>query len=322
MANEIHGVKDYAFLYTESTWGTKPGSPTYVYCPVDSYGVRFRPQRRNSQPFTGLRQRKHGINYRGMPSGQMVAPLYGYQPPTIGVSLAQYLVDWGFGDDTAVALSSKGAEWAEGPNTANKRHHGLCVNQATLAGDEDSGRIVLTLDLMGVDEDGQDVVTSAQAIPSNMNRLVDFEFQDLAFQLDDGAGGSLATKGIRSFQWSVNNNLKYDYNGGRRPSVRAAGDRVEQFQCQFIKNSDVYDTFRRTSGDTRFVASLVLKGLHNGTGTALTNYTVLTINFNSLGFIDFEDNRDRNDFARVPIQFDVLKPDTSSNGTTRTWSEV
>lgn len=308
----ILGAKSHLFLSDEAVWGTQDASPDYVHLPVSAYGVRFRPESRNSQPMIGLRQRKHGQYVRGMPSGSLQTMLYGQVNATATVSLAQYLLDWAFANPESLELPSKSAEWAEGPNEANKLHTGLRVNSATLSGSDDGG-IDLSLELMGQAE--ADVAT-AQTIPTDHEKLQEFLFHNATLTL---AGSGV---GMKSFQWQAANALEVNYLNSFTPSLITAGDRVDSFQCTLVKDGDTYDVYRRTQAATEVTAVLVLKGLHNGTGGVGTNYTVVTITFNRLRFVDFEDQFSFNQLTKIPLQFDVLKPDSGSNAVTIAYSEA
>ena len=40
MATEILGPNSFVNIYPESTWGTKPGTPDYVFLPCDKFGIK------------------------------------------------------------------------------------------------------------------------------------------------------------------------------------------------------------------------------------------------------------------------------------------
>lgn len=315
MANEILGAKKYLVLANESAWGTVPDTPSYVHLPVTEYNCRFRPQNRQANPYIGLYQRKHSKNFRGMVSGQLNAPLYGWKTTPPGHSLAQYLLDWSFVNHEATDLPSKIAEWAEGPNVANKRHSGLRVNSATLQGSDDSGVVELSLDLMGKAEQGMDDVPAAQALPVDRNKLVDFEFADISFALDE------TPVGLKSFSLQVQHGLKVEYLDSFTPSLLVKTQRVLTFSFVLIKNSDTYDAYRRATSATEFAGQLILKGLHNGTG-ASGNWTVVTIDLPRLSFLDADDQGGKEDLTNQPITTVALKPDTSENDLELTYSEA
>ena len=69
------GAKRYLVMGTESSWGTLPGTPYYVHVPVDDYTVKFAPVNRQNNPFSGLLQRKHSRNIKGMPAEIELEPL-------------------------------------------------------------------------------------------------------------------------------------------------------------------------------------------------------------------------------------------------------
>lgn len=308
----ISSEKSYAVLIAESTWATVPGSPTRIHAPVTSCNVRYKPKRRNSQQRVGLFQRKYGRNVSGHPSGNIVTPLYGWIPTGLtGVSLAQWLMEWGFLDQEEKFPRSKILEWAEGPDVANSQHLGLRVNSATLAGSADNG-ISLTLDLVGHSSVN---LASANALPANRNKLVEFLFEDITFTLD----GDVTP--IGSFQWQVQRGLQPQYWDSATPQSLPKSQWVETFSVTPPKQGHDWEDLVRTPGMPEVAASLVLKGLHNGTGTALTDWTILTVTYPRLSLID-ADEQESNGIYNEPLSFDVLKPDTSDLSSTMVWTEV
>lgn len=323
--NLILGATKYLTMYDESTWGVRPASPTYFHIPVTDYNVKFTPVNRQANPYIGEYQRMHNQNYKGMPSGTMVLPLYGFHLPSMGKSIAQYILDWAFGDYELIALTSKGAEWAEGPNVANKRHHGLRVNSATLSGSEDTGFIGVSLELQGQSEDGEDILVTAQTLPANRFKLVDFEYCGSAANADTtfflGADG---TEPIypKSFQIQIQNGLKAEYLNSFNPSLLPKTQRVVTMQVVLPKNSDTYDAFRRLPNATELVGQFLLKGLHMGTGTNGTNWSQAQIDMPRCSYVNHTDQGGIADLAFQPLDFVLLKPQTSSNDITFTWTDV
>lgn len=312
-------IRNRLHLYDEVTWGTKPASPTLIHVPHTTYSVSRTVTTRSAAMQTGLRQEKHSTAWRAQTAGQLSLPLYGWHPTGLTQSLAQWLVAWGLADTggtvhEAIDLPSKGAEYAEGPDIANKNHHGLRVNTATLTGNGDAGTIELGLDLIGKSETS---FATAAAIPIDMQELTEFSLIDSIFQIDNGAGGSLTTLPIKGFQLQVQNNLLVDYLQSVDPSLIVAGSRVTTFSIDFPKDNDTWDEIKRTVTDSAdqpsWVAQLILKGLHKGTGTAATNWTQLTFDLPRLVYTGHTDNRGRGEIARLPLTFAALKPDSASN---------
>lgn len=313
MTNEIHHSLSRLALSSETVWGETDAVPVWVHMPVMDYGVRFRPERRNAQPVIGLRQRKHGKNVKGMISGPLQASLYGQVDSGATISKAQYLLDWAFlNPENILTLPSKSAQWLEGPGVADKDHKGLRVNSATLSGSDQSGIIEVSLDLMGQSEAA---LASSESIPTDHEKLQEFEFCESTFTLA-GAGVNLA-----AFQWQASNNLEVNYLGSFNPSLITAGPRVDTLQLTLVKNSATYDGYRRAAAMNEFTAVLKLRGLHNGTGTVATDYTVVTITFNRLQLADFEDQRSFETLTKSPLQLDVLKPDDANPAVSIVWSE-
>jgi hypothetical protein len=320
----IIGAQRYLVLCDETTWGTVPGSPTWVNVPVTSYGVLFQQQNRQADTFVGVFPKLHSSNYRGMPQGTLAAPLFGWHGEG-SVSLAQLLVDWAFGDPGTQDLRSKAAQWA-GPNVDNKQHSGLRVNQGTISGSEDNGGISISLELQGKAEVGQSTVSTSQALPTSRHRNTEFEFVDAGFEIDDGAGGSLAALNIKNFNLQIQNGLKVEYLNSSVPSLLVRTTEAITFSCEIIKTSDTYDTFRRmvggTNSETDFVGQLTLKGLHNGTGAADTNWNQVVIALNRMALVNPTENQGLRDVNSQVLNFTCLKPDTASNPLTFTWSDV
>lgn len=309
----IHGVKSYLVLGAESTWGTTPSSPVYYQVPVDSYGVKMNRDRRNSTPFVGLMQRKHGKSFRGMPAGQLVTNLYGYLPNSNAQSIMQYLITWAMSEPETVDKLSKFADWAEGPDVSNVRHNGLRVNGWTIEGSADSGTVKITLDLMGKSEAA---LVTAQTLPNDRELCIEMEFADCTFAL----GG--VAQSLRSFRWQGQNSLAATYLNGTTPSFLSAGQLVETLNFQIMKADDTYTAYNRAFVEQEMTGQIVLKAPHNGTGTGGTNYTLLTVAFNRLSFVAPEDTRAMNSLIEEGLTFDVLKPDSASAAKTLTYSEA
>jgi hypothetical protein len=320
----ILGAKSYLYLGDETNWGEVSG--TLYYCPVTSYGVKLAVEKRRAAVYCGTKQKRHAQAFRGQTAGQLVAPLYGWIPTGAGAGypLARKLVDWGFESQELICPPSKSAEWAEGPDVANRRHLGLRVNQATLTGDASSGAINISLDLMGKTEEA---FATATAAPNDQESLTEFDFADALFEIDLNNDASYAELQIAAFSWQLGRGLKSRFLSGtpsisgRVPSaLNASGDLSESFSFTPDKTDDSWDDIARTLGSTEFAARLTLYGLHNGTG-ATGNYTKLVIAFPRLSW---NDHADQGGFSELSTQIncDVLKPNTSSNAHVLTWSEV
>ena len=304
------GEQRFLRICDESTWATVPGSPTWYDVPVTDYNVRFKPKRRDGQARVGLFQEKFGTNPTGHPSGNLVTPLYGFHPTGLTTSLAQYLMEWGFLDQEVKFPRSKVCEWQYVGHEDDKRHLGLRVNTITLAG-SDAG-IVLTLELIG-----QSAVnfTGSASPPNNRNKLVEFLFEDSTFSL----GGSAMN--FSQFQWSVSRNLDVIYENSHNPIAAPKTSWKETFSVTPVKADSTYDAMRESLGMQEMAASLTLKGNHNGTGTGGTNFAQVAIAFARLSLID-SDESGGTSAQMNPLTFAVLKPDSSSNGSVMTWSEV
>ncbi len=323
MANEILGAKSYLMLASEDLWGSNPAAAAgsgsnasgsaqdYMHIPCNEYSVRFRPQNRQATPFIGLKQRKHSTNYRGMPTGQLVVPFYGWAADNMTTSIAEYLMQWGFAQHETDAPTSKTAVWAEGPNVSNKVHNGLRVASGTLAGSDDSGEVSITLELQGKTED---TLATMPALPIDHEKLLEAKFADVTLTL-----GGVAVN-IKNFQWQVTSGLIAEYLNSFNPSLLLKTSHIETFSCTLIKNSATYDVYRRLTTDTEIAATLVVKGLHNG--TLSNNYAQVSISLPRMHFLDADDQFSLDALVQQPLNFVVLKPDSASNCSAMTWSAV
>lgn len=326
MTGELVGSRSYLTLADEEEWGAfmgasgsatstaGQGTATYYHVPVNSYTVMATRLTRNSQAYTGTHQRKHASSFGANVAGQLVTHVHGFIPTGTGsgVSLARKLIDWGFGDFEVDRPSSKSAEWAEGPNTSNRRHTGLIPNSSTLTGNSDSGEILLTMDLIGKEEFAG---PTAQTLPDDREKIVDMQMYDMTLLL-----GSTVVE-VTAFQHQVNRNLQGLRTNTWWITGLSAGMRDETLTVTIPKKDATYDVYRRLqNSDTEITATLTIRGLHNGTG-ASGNYTKLSRVFNRL-FFQAQDLQGDKGILLQPLTFQCLKPDSSSNTHTDTWSLV
>lgn len=299
---------------TETTWGTLPGSPTYIWLPVSEYGVTFQAEHRKSQLFVGNQQEHHSQKRRGMPQGSLSLPFFGWRNSGMSTSLAQFIYDWGFSIPTdGCNRASKVIEWAEGPDLANRRHLGLRVNQITLAGDEGSGQVTFALDLMGKTEA---TFATAQTVPNATNQLMDQAFENVAISL----GGSTIT--ARSFSFVQNNNLSVQYENSFDPTYIIQGTVQRTLTIEVSKEDDTYAALHRAATEGDLTGQLVLTSSHEGTGTGGTDNTVLTIDFNLLRLQSATPSFGLGQIATETLEFAVLKPTGADEAVDSAWTET
>lgn len=308
------GEKSYLVMSAEGTWGTKSGSPVYVYHPVNSYTPKMRWEKKMARPFAGVMQPKNGQKTRGKVSGQIATSLYGWKPGSgITTSLAEYIMAWclGLNDQDRV---SKTCEWARGPNVSNKRHLGMRVTGWTLSGSGDA--VNLSIDVTGKDEVGQDTFTTAQSVPNDQEGVLEMIFPGSTLTL----GGT--SYGFRSFELAVKYAMAEEYNASTRLSIlRSSGVESATFKCQTENVDDGWQDYNRDSAELETEVVLAIQGLHNGTGTGGTDYTVGTFTLPRAQLIDPGED----DSRQIPyneLSFNLLKPDTSSDLLSLAWSEV
>jgi hypothetical protein len=300
MAN-IVGRKSYLALVSEATWGTFPGSPTYLHTPCNSWGVRFTPEGRQATPYVGVMQKRHARLFRGRPEGQAAFELYGWIP-TGSDSLMEILLDWAFANPETTGRASYSAQWAQGPDTSNRQQTGLRVNTATLEGSEQNVAWTLNLNLIGKTDTA---LTTAQTIPNDREKLAEAIFQDSTFSF----GGSAIA--LSSFRLERNYNLQVRYNNANRPElILETGPVSTTLNIQFQKTANTYDAVNRLLGMNEYAVGAVIPASHNGTGTGGTTNTVATLTLPRCSFTDVED-ADVEQILYQGMSLEVLKPDTS-----------
>lgn len=318
MTGPLVPAYSYLSLVTESTWGTLPGSPTYIHVPCDSYGVKFTAVNRQAQPYTGVMESMHNRNVKGWPAGQIPVRLFGWHPAGLTASpnksLAEWLIDWAIGSQTIGDLPSKSAEWVRGPNIANFRDLGLRPAGATLSGSEDQA-LLLSVDAIGKDRVGQSVVTTGQTLPTDRKRLIEFLFEDCTFTLNS------VDILCASFSWQIQRQMEVRCYNGKRPQVMRATRYIETFSITRPFEDDTWNDVLKTMDPTE-ESSLVLtmKGLHMGTGTGGTAWTQGVVTFPRLSLVTNEEQS--GNLLDEQLNFKVLKPASSSSGHTIVWSDV
>lgn len=334
--------KSYLHLCDESTWGELPGSPTYYHVPVLDYKVEQTVENRSNEPYCGVDHQTDQEILRGHPAGQLSAHLYGWEPTGSTISAAQKLFEWGFGDITASAPRSKVCEWADGANAWNVRDLGMRCNSAEITGSDDGAEIQIVLDLMGRERIGQgdeehvalfedeDPLPTAQTVPTARNKLANYLFHHatLALTALNDLSGSKTEILMQNFKLGYKRNLKPHWLNGRstltdKPVLGSLNGRKKEGTFSFtpLKVDATWDALRRTPGRHEFAASLVLKGVHQGTGPSGT-WDILTIPINRLSLIKADSDEKRDDDPFQPIEFAALKPESSSQWITPAWTNA
>jgi len=308
----IDGALSYLVLAKETTWGTTGTNKFHV--PVEDYSVKFNAENRQSALFSGIHQRKYSRNFRGMPAGGITLPLFSYWVNTDGTagedeSIAQVMLEWAFNSLDATFTDSMTAEWAEGPDTSNLRHAGLRVNSITLSGDDSTGSIMCSLDLMGKSEE---TFATAVALPDDREKFAEFLFADQTLTVD-------ATE-VNPSNWSLTANFGQSpkYLGSANPTLLNRTQCQIDFSFTVLKTDDTYPAYHRAvTTDQDLDIQIALVGSHNGTGSSGTN-TTLTIDMPQCRMINPDDSRVQ-DLVPETIQTHVLKPDTSEDSIQFTW---
>lgn len=293
------GWKKYVVTAAESAWGTTPGSPTYIYVPVKDYTVRSRPIIVTPEQYTGFRQRRHQRITGHSIDGTMDMNLLSYHVSS--KSIAQRMLEYCFDSPSGQDLASFLAEPYD-VDIDNKRHNGLRVDTATIAGQE-GGIITLTMGLKGKTETGG---ITAQALSATAPQPVEFLFKDVSFSI----GGVAAT--ICDFNLTIMNNLIVKYCNSDTPTFIVAGERHVDFSFGLYKTDNTFDALNRSTSIPNTTMQLVLTGSHNGTGATGTN-TTITFDFDRANFGDADGSGALSDLWKMSNKYMILKPSTSDN---------
>lgn len=302
----IYGEKSHLHLHDETSFGVVDSGADDVYLPVLSFAGQLGDNRRAPQVFTGLNEDVDMVHGPTFPTNQISCPLYGWRISPATTSLAEYLLDWALSPFSEYCnLPSKQVQWAEGPDEANKLYSGMTVNGWTLAGTDDANAaITLQLDLAGKDEAN---LATAATIPDPMPKLSEFQFSKSQFLIGAGSG-SLSEQPLKQFQWQGSRGITPAYLGLDRPRHLRTSKPTSTLSVAIEKCDDTWDVARRSKSPIKKYGRLILKGLHEGTGTSGTNYAVLTINFPQLALTAVGDTYNRNGVNSQNISFAVQKP--------------
>ena len=304
----IANSQRYLMLSNEAEWG-QLGTPSYYHLPTFSYSVKMQPKNRQANPFIGTLQRKHNRMTMAHPVGQIHTALYGWYPGALSNSLAEEMVNWAFAENETVCRASKTAEWSVVGDTDNRRHLGLRVDTAVMKGSEDQQFIDLTLGVEGYDEVPD---TYAEALPTDMNNLVEFEWGNTLFYIGANSG-ALNLLPIRAFALQRQWGLQTHFMNSTRPTYAPATQNETALTIVPIKTGIVYDEYIRDLDTAELYGRLVVKGLHMDTGASGT-LEVLQFDFPRLSFVNKNDSDDSAQGVTFEtLNWACLKPDSSSN---------
>lgn len=312
------GAEMSYFAYSEATWGTTPGAPDYLFLPLETWSVAHTTDRRESKPFYGIMAKKHGRRFKPRSEGSLGGGLYGdvIDEGSGEMSKAEWLLTKVFGDETGPDIPSFGIMRQESITNAGKRFPGLRMNQFTLQGSADAGRVEWNASVIGLPE-VQLANGGYQSVPNNLHLLSDFEYADCEFtiaEIVDGVTGSANAFCFENFTWTRNLGLKPRYgscNAGPTSINRTMVDTQYNFRIE-KKNND-WDTARRLmTGETEFAVVMTLKGLHSGTGGSGTEYTVVTVTLPRCQLLNPQDADTFDDVTAIDVTTEVMKPDSAS----------
>lgn len=296
----------YLVVCRESTWGTKPGSPTNVYLPVENPAINMVPQLRESKPFSGTPSGVHAQVVRASPSGTIQVPLYPWQLSGHTKSLAQHIMEWAlptaFDASTMCDFPSMTIEASEGA-ISDRQFLGMRVGQFQLSGSEQDPGMKMALTLMG--KDANALGTPPAAPPDNKNGLQDMQFSDLVLTVDG------VETSINNFQLDMNFGMQSIFNSSDRPEIILASEISGSLALGRQKGDSTWDELLCDSATHEYSIVAELRGSHNGTGGVGTTETVLTITLPRCVLKDAPTAWVMNNANTQNLNFVLKKPDTS-----------
>lgn len=302
--------------YSEASWGVTPGTPDYLFLPLETFGIVHTTDRREAKPYFGQLAKKHGRRFKPRSEGSIGGALHGeyVTDGSDSVSKAEWLLKKVFGTESGPTIPSFAILRQESITNAGKRFPGLRINQFTLTGSADSGRIEWNSSVMGLPE-VQFANGSYRTVPNDLKKLTEFEYWDSTFRINDNGVSSAAdTFCFQNFTLTRNHGLKPVFgNCSAGPTSINRTVRDTQFNFRIEKKNNSWDTARRLmTSETEFEVVVELKGKHSGTGGSGTEYAVITITMPRCQLLNPQDADTFDDISFIDVQTEVLKPDSSS----------
>ena len=311
--------------YTEDSWGVTPGDPDYLFLALESFGLVHTTDRRESRPYFGQMAKKHGRRFKPRVEGSISGALYGdyITEGSETISKAEWLLSKVFGTDTGPTIPSFGILRQEPLTDAGKRFPGLRMNQFTLQGSADTGRLDWNASLIGLPE-VEFANGSYRTVPNDLNQLTEFEYYDSTFTINDyeGTSADLAFC-FESFSLTRALGLKPRFgNCSQGPTSinRTTLDTQLNFRIE-KKNNNWDDARRLMTSETEFGVVIELKGKHSGTGGSGTEYAVVTITLPRCQLLNPVDADTFDDVSMIDVSTEVLKPDSSAPQVSVAYSE-
>lgn len=303
------GWRRHLWFKKEVTWGT--GVTPDIWLPYLNYDVKPVPQFFNAETHCGVRQRRApNQSCNKVVSGRLDVPMYAYHVTSSSAtkSIAQHLIDnvlSGPASEDQDSFTFNRADVTEGTGV---EHDGMRVNQLTITGSPETKAIMMAFDFFGQAETtGITVPTLSESVPHPKA----FTFFNAVLQL----GG--VTVYLRSIELTINNNLQNYFNNTEWVDCISQGRRMIDYKFGILKTANTYDALRRATDVTDQTASLVLKGVHDGSGS--NTYTTLTIAIGRMNFGDAEDQVSLDGLDEQNVNYMVLKPNSSAADVALTW---
>lgn len=312
--------------YSEATWGVTPGGggPDYFFLPLESCQLVHTTDRREAKPYFGQLAKKHGRRFKPRTEGSLSGALYGENITSDSgtPSKAEWLLKKVFGTETGPTIPSFAILRQESITDAGKKFPGLRINQFTLQGSADTGRIDWNASVMGL-PDVEFANGSYRSVPNDLKKLTEFEYYDSTFTIDDGSSSEGLPFCFENFSLVRNHGLKPRYgNCSAGPTSINRTMRDTQFNFRIEKKNNNWDDARRLmTSETEFGVVLELKGKHSGTGGSGTEYAVITITMPRCQLLNPQDADTFDDVTVIDVTTEVLKPDSSSAQVAVAYSE-
>jgi hypothetical protein len=156
--------------------------------------------------------------------------------------------------------------------------------------------------------------TTAEALPTDMNELVEFEWGNTLFYLGADANSLGSPLPIRAFALQRQWGLQTHFMNSTRPTYAPATMNDTSLTIVPIKEDETYDEYIRDLDTAELYGRLIVKGLHMGTGANNTTLEVLQFDFPRLSLVNKNDSDDSAQGVTFEtLNWACLKPDLDSN---------
>lgn len=252
---------------TESVWGTKDTSPTWILVPFVDYSVALTPDARTADVALGLEQVRQGQHFHGIHRIGGGLRTYAYPVLNSSTPLIETLLDWAMTRTAGALTSYTLEEYNREISNRHLRHLGMLCNSLTLSCSADSPELAVDLDLVGKDE--EKITGTDPTIPDPPGDGP-FVWLETDLTIDDVAVY------LQSFSLAINNNVEVAHCNDRAAQHNRPGRRELSLTIAMPYDAETYTDMLRLGGDLDFAATFThpVKATTTNAETAGSDVTV------------------------------------------------